>query len=417
MTIFPVAAFFQGILGASSLALGAMLAVIWEPRRKLAAAIMAFGSGTLIAAIAFEIADKVYEKSNLSILIGGFLVGGLLFTNLSKYIDEKGGFLRRPASSRRYSLKHNVFNTQELIHHLAHSEVMQILPDNEKQHLARLLKPLYVQPQQVLCREGEVGDYFYLIGVGEAKVYKGTTLINHLRSGEIFGEMSLLTGQPRAATVIAATSMELYRLDAQNFAQILNQSPYLALALSRTLARRLRQAVEAQQAPQTSPLENRSLLEPLDFNVQPLQELVQRSAPLAILVGTLLDNIPEATVIGMNADLHFGEAFIFAVFISNFPEALSSAFGMKQAGIPNGRILGLWFGVVLISGVTAMVGAYVGHLSSPYWIALIKAIAGGGILSMLASTMMPEAYELGGSSVAYSTILGFLAGFVISAQG
>ena len=77
-----------------------------------------------------------------------------------------------------------------------------------------------------------------------SNVYKGKTWINRLGSGEIFGEMSLLTGEPRSATVIAATAMELYPLDQQNFSQILTRSPYLALALSRTLARRLRRENE-----------------------------------------------------------------------------------------------------------------------------------------------------------------------------
>jgi zinc transporter ZupT len=47
-------------------------------------------------------------------------------------------------------------------------------------------------------------------------------------------------------------------------------------------------------------------------------------------------------------------------------------------------------------------------------VAMAEAIAGGAILAMLASTMMPEAYELGGSSVSYATIMGFLVGFLIS---
>ena len=52
MTILAVSAFLQGVLGASSMALGAVIAVSWQPSRKFSAAIMAFGSGTLIAAIA-----------------------------------------------------------------------------------------------------------------------------------------------------------------------------------------------------------------------------------------------------------------------------------------------------------------------------------------------------------------------------
>ena len=74
-----VTAFLQGLLGASSMALGAIIAVSWQPGRRFSAAVMAFGSGTLIAAIAFEIADNVYRIANFGVLVFGFLLGGLLF--------------------------------------------------------------------------------------------------------------------------------------------------------------------------------------------------------------------------------------------------------------------------------------------------------------------------------------------------
>ncbi|MGK7940395.1 MAG: hypothetical protein AB4062_09650 [Crocosphaera sp.] len=97
-----LSAFVQGMLGASSLALGATVGVFLTPKRSISASIMAFGSGTLIAAIAFEIAPKVYEEAGFFPLMLGFAIGGVLFTNLSQYIDQHGGFLRKPAASRRY---------------------------------------------------------------------------------------------------------------------------------------------------------------------------------------------------------------------------------------------------------------------------------------------------------------------------
>lgn len=411
-----IAAFLQGILGASSMAIGAVVAVSWQPSRKFSAAVMAFGSGTLIAAIAFEIAENVFRIANVGVLVFGFLLGGLLFTTLSHLIDEQGGFLRKPAASRRYVIEHQVLEVHELIKHLAHCEVMNTLPESDKRTLASLLMPYYVHPQEVLCREGETGDYFYVIGVGEADVYKGNTWISRLHSGDIFGEMSLLTGEPRSATVVAATAMELYRLDQANFSDVITQSPYLALALSRTLARRLQLAIAFQDLPPADLLNQRSMLEPMGKgNEAVLNTLVKSSAPMAILVGTLFDNIPESIVIGMNTHVSpLGGAFLFAVFISNFPEALSSAFGMRQAGISNRRILTLWFSAVLASGLMAIVGYAIRGSQMPMVVAVAQAIAGGGILAMLTSTMMPEAYELGGSSVAYATIMGFLTGFLIS---
>jgi CRP-like cAMP-binding protein len=415
---FALTAFLQGILGASSMALGALIAVAWQPGRKFLAAVMAFGSGTLMAAIALEIASAVYRSAGVLVLAGGFLLGGVLFISLSKYIDEHGGFLRKPAVSRRYVVEHKMLESHELVDHLARSEVMNALPEEEKHQLAALLTPHHAQPGEALCREGDQGDYFYFIGGGEADVYKGTTWVNRLKSGDIFGEMSLLTGEPRSATVVAVTPMELYHLDKENFAHILSQSPHLALALSRKLARRLQSATDFEQ--RSPPADSLSVLEPLvegDNDRQMLTKLAQSSAPMAILVGTLFDNIPESMVIGMNTHVTpWGGAFLFAVFISNFPEALSSSFGMKQAGISNRRILILWFGAVVASGFIAMVGYSIGQSGTLLLVAVAQAIAGGGILAMLASTMMPEAYELGGSSVAYATIIGFLVGFLISAS-
>ncbi|MFP4412231.1 MAG: protein kinase, partial [Coleofasciculus sp.] len=98
----PTAAFLQGILGASSLALGACVGVFWQPSRHLSATIMAFGSGTLLSAIAFEITIPVYRHSGFVPLLIGFMAGGMLFAGLTSYIDQHGGFLRKPASSRRY---------------------------------------------------------------------------------------------------------------------------------------------------------------------------------------------------------------------------------------------------------------------------------------------------------------------------
>ncbi|HEU5315966.1 MAG TPA: hypothetical protein VFX49_07635, partial [Chloroflexota bacterium] len=89
----------------------------------------------------------------------------------------------------------------------------------------------------------------------------------------------------------------------------------------------------------------------------------------------------------------------------------SSAAGMKRAGFSQARIFGLWGGLVVASAVAAALGNLFLAEASPTLITLVEAIAGGGILAMLASTMMPEAFEHGGPSVGLSTIAGFLSAF------
>ncbi|MBE9128332.1 cyclic nucleotide-binding domain-containing protein [Coleofasciculus sp. LEGE 07081] len=417
-----MAAFFQGILGASSLALGAVVGVFWQPNRSFSAAIMAFGSGTLLSAIAFEITIPAYRASGFSPLLVGFMAGGALFAGLTQYIDQHGGFLRKPASSRRYLYEHRHEQISDVLARIAHVEVMQNLPPQEKQALVSFLKPVYAQPGDILCEEGTPGDYFYMIVDGEAEVRKGRKVLNTMKPGEVFGEMALLTGEPRSATVVARTPMELYQLHREHFHSVLSWSPHMAWALSRSLAQRLRLATDSRVAVERN-LERwrQQLIDQVELDLllredpTMIEGLVKRSAPLAILIGTLIDNIPESLVIGMNAgESHFGWSFLLAVFISNFPEALSSASGMKQAGMSRSQILGLWIGIVVLSGLCAVGGYALKNSTSELVVAIAQAVSGGAILAMLASTMMPEAYELGGSSVAFSTILGFLLGFFIS---
>lgn len=416
------AAFSQGVLGASSLAFGAFVGVFWQPSRTISAAIMAFGSGTLLSAIAFEITIPVFRDSGFWPLLIGFVVGGVLFTGLTKYIDQQGGFLRKPASSRRYLFEHRQEQASDILNRIANVEVMQDIPALQKQAIVSFLKPLYAQPGEVLCQEGTPGDYFYMIVDGEAEVRKGQKVLSMIGPGEVFGEMALLTGEPRSATVVAKTPMELYQLHQEHFDNVLTWSPHMAWALSRALARRLRLATESRIAVEDNLQRWRQqLMDNVELDLllreDPaiLEGLVKRSAPLAIVIGTLIDNIPESVVIGMNSgESHFGWSFLLAVFISNFPEALSSAAGMKQAGTKKNRILGLWIGVVILSGLCAVAGYFLQSSASNLFVALAQALSGGAILAMLASTMMPEAYELGGGSVSFSTILGFLLGFFVS---
>jgi CRP-like cAMP-binding protein len=417
-----IVAFLKGILGASSLLLGAGLGILWQPQRALSAAIMAFGSGTLLAAIAFDITRRVHQEGGFLPLLVGFFVGGTLFTLVTRYIDSQGGFLRHPSSSRRYLYNQRQAATSDILDRLSHIEIMQNMTPSEVQAIVPMLQSRFADPGDVLCQEGEPGDSLYMILEGKAEVLKAQELITHLEAGEVFGEMALLTREPRSATVVACTPMALYELNRANFDAVVARCPSLASALSRMLARRLQattksEAEAKQQYKQwrQSVLNSTELFPPAPEHQQIMQQLAQSSAPLAILCGSLIDNIPESLVIGMTAtDNHVGISFLLAVFISNFPEALSSSSGMKQAGTQSRQILGLWIGVVLLSGICAVLGSWFQASAPPMLMALVQAIAGGAILAMLASTMMPEAYELGGGSVNFSTISGFLLGFWVS---
>lgn len=414
-------ALVQGLIGASSLLVGAILGIGWRPARGFTAAIMAFGSGTLLSAIAYDITLPVFASSGFWPLVVGFAIGGTLFSVIVNYIDNQGGFIRHPSSSRRFLYHHRQDEASEILDRIEHIEVLHTLSPSEMQALIPLLKPLQVDADTVLCREGDPGDAMYLIVEGEAAIFKGDQWLAHLGSGEIFGEMALLTGEDRSATVVARTPMELYELGKSDFDVMLTHAPQLSSGLSRILARRLRETTQSTTKAKTIDDDRwrQRVLDSVEVDIpiseQQFQELAKSSAPFAILVGAIIDNIPEALVIGFNAGTgHVGHSFLLAVFISNIPEAMSSSIGMRQAGTPSQRILALWGGAVVLAGITAVTGSWMTHVASDWVVDVAQATAGGAILAMLASTMMPEAYEMGGGSVTFSTIAGFLISFWVA---
>jgi ZIP family zinc transporter len=141
----------------------------------------------------------------------------------------------------------------------------------------------------------------------------------------------------------------------------------------------------------------------------------ESDSALAIVLGTVLDGIPESIVIGLTIFQSgaVGAAYLAAVFISNVPEALSSTVGLKASGWRSKRILFMWTVIALVSGIASLVGYSAFRHSSPDTIAFIDAFAAGAILTMLADTMMPEAYEHGGKLVGVVTTLGFAVTLVI----
>ncbi len=138
---------------------------------------------------------------------------------------------------------------------------------------------------------------------------------------------------------------------------------------------------------------------------------------MAIVLGIVLDGIPESLVLGLTV-LEEGTvsvAFLVAVFLANLPEAIAATTGLAKGGWEKRKVLGLWVLVTIVCGISSLAGYALLDDASPSTVAFVLAFAGGAILTMLADTMMPEAFEHGGKLVGVFTTLGFALAFAISA--
>jgi len=141
-----------------------------------------------------------------------------------------------------------------------------------------------------------------------------------------------------------------------------------------------------------------------------------KASGTAIAIGALLDGIPESIVIGLSllGGQGVSMAMVAAVFLSNLPEGLSSAAGMKRAGHSTGYIMGIWAAIAVASSLAATVGFTVFHQFPPEMLAAITAVAAGGVLAMVVDTMIPEAFDETHDFAGLIVAAGFLAAFTLS---
>lgn len=139
----------------------------------------------------------------------------------------------------------------------------------------------------------------------------------------------------------------------------------------------------------------------------------------AIAVGALLDGVPESVVIGVSL-LDGGMvsmATVAAVFLSNVPEGLSSAAGMKKAGRGPAYVFGVWGAIAIASGIAALLGNALLADADPAVIAATTAVAAGAILAMIVDTMIPEAAEETHEYSGLIAVTGFLLAFALTKLG
>jgi len=437
-----------GALSAASLPLGSLLGLNWHPSNRITAAFTAFGGGALIAALAVELvaptsihvmhaqgeAARAVAAHHLINLLIGAVVGGVLFAVLDQIVNSQGGFLRKTSTTIAYFTSRKAKHRKYIIEQLATSELVRHLPLELVEEIVTNVNERTYTAGEQLFAEGDDGDVVYFVESGEIEVTQGHEVISNLKSGDVLGEIALVTGSHRTATATAKTDASLFSLPKEDFDHWRKESPKFDQAAIALAADRLKILAERHvNDPEAEKWTEEAMLALPEITVVPtetqLQEVSEEhgGAPMAIWLGILLDGIPESFVIGSALVVtvtaavaqNGAETVTFAsiipytliagLFLANFPEAMSSSIGMQKQGWGRSRIFLMWFSLMIMTAAGAGIGYWLGGSIDHGWVVAIEGLAAGAMLTMIASAMIPEAVHLGGSTI---TGLSTLAGFV-----
>lgn len=145
----------------------------------------------------------------------------------------------------------------------------------------------------------------------------------------------------------------------------------------------------------------------------------EQGAGLAVpmVLGIILDGIPESVVIGLGLLEHsvVSLGMLVAIFLSNLPEAVAGTVGMRSSGWSRRNILLLWLLIAVVCALASAAGYSLFRLASGTWLSWIQAFAAGAILVMLANAMIPESYEHAGKPAGLFTVVGFFVAVVMIA--
>jgi hypothetical protein len=440
-----------GCVTAVSLPGGALLGIVWKPKTGVTAAMTAFGGGALLAALSIELVaptvmaavkkgaegspGSAHGSDPLAAMIAllvGCAVGGIVFVVLDQVISAHGGYLRKSATTITYLGRRRKRRIERMLNRVGHIEFLRSIPPEHVQMLVEYVRPVTFVAGERIFGEGDRGDRTFFLERGEVALLRGGSEFKAVGGGEVLGEIALLTGAPRTATAVARTPTIAIALLKEDFDRARRASPELESAIARLASQRLEEnrrlddeasRAAAEWAEQAADALRHGLSVPTPLEVRQAAE-EHSGAPLAIWLGNFIDGIPGSFVIGssflaiLTEKMAGGPPGFFEVvpytliaglFLSNFPEAMSSSVGMRNQGWKNSRILLLWGSLVIVAALGAILGFSVGAKVDHTIVVAMEGIAAGAMLTMVAQAMIPEAVHLGGANiVGPSTLAGFL---------
>jgi CRP-like cAMP-binding protein len=415
-----------GLVTTSSSLIGAAIGLHIPLSKRPLACLLAFAAGSLISALAIELAYEGAQslhsqgfdaRAAWAFVSAGFAGGAILYFSASLFLEKRGAAVRYVTQFREYALARKHADNSERIKLLAACDLMRHLPAEEIEPILNCVGDRKLKAGEILFKAGDPGDALYIVALGKVEVLNGSSPDGQgaplavLGQGHAFGEMSLLSGGPRTATIRAVEDTGLLVIAKADFERLVAGDRQLAEAVKRISHQRAISNLSAGGADAGiwAKVASRSL----DLDRQEAGKLLTETAKgagMAIVLGNILDTIPGCLVIGAKFT-SFGNlslTLMLGMFLGGIPEAAASASMLTKAGYRPAGIYSLW-SMVLLAGILAAAAgkAFIGGTEALEAV-FAQAVAGGAVLALVAHAMIPVALEEGGSLIVLPTVGGFL---------
>jgi len=447
MFTYGLWALLLGAVSAVSLPLGSVVGLNVRFPARYVAAFAAFGAGALIAALSVELVAPTalalteashaegasHALANFAALLVGGAIGGVLFVALDAVVNKRGGYVRKTSTTLAHTAARRREEVRKVMQGVLEVRPFDALPVDMAPALASMLRPVTFGRDAIISGRDRDLDEAYIVLEGELDVEIGGRHGETIGPGTFIGVLALFVPELASfGTLRTKTDVRCLSLKREDVDELKALSPAFDRAcrdlagermdqLERHLTTRLHEAVEWTRVAAGA----LRLGAEVPALVIRRAHAEQRGSPLAVWLGILLDGIPESMVIGAGLyvtlvahpaieTLRFAHVIpytlVAGLFLSNFPEALSSSANMLVVGWTRRRIFLMWFALMVTTAVGAGFGFLLATVLSETWLVFAEGVAAGAMLTMIAAAMIPEAAAHGRpSAVGLSTLAGFLS--------
>jgi hypothetical protein len=228
-----VMAALLGLGTSSSSMLGAAIGLYAPISKRPLACLLAFAAGSLISALAIELAYEGAQslhhrgfdaRAAWAFVSAGFAFGAVIYYSASLFLERKGAAVRYVTQFREYAMARKRADVKERIKLLAACDLMRHLPAEQIEQILPCIRDRQLKAGEVLFKAGEPGDALYIVARGKVEVLTDGSrdgAIAVLGKGNAFGEMSLLSGGPRTATIRAVEDTDLLTIGKEDFDRLM----------------------------------------------------------------------------------------------------------------------------------------------------------------------------------------------------